>query len=393
MTVLTRAVLSLTILAPLAAIACGPSAAGGGADGGVTTDPCQPGQVRCLGQSHQTCQNGFFTEDQSCTGSTVCDTDLGCPECSPSNPKTCVGDEVHTCNQDGTVGGLLETCEFEQCRGGVCGGSDGCAQGAELIYVVDIDNNLYSFDPQLLPGDPFHLIGQLNCPAGSPYPAFDPSGGPATPFSMSVDRTATAWVLYDSGEIFHVSTTDASCQASGFTKGQSGFELFGMGFVSNSAGSTDETLYIAGGAAGSQTGGGNLGKIDPTTMQVSSVGALPSNAEFSPELTGTGDANLYGYYPGMTTSYVAQINQGTAANGMTWNLPTLTAQIKGWAFAQWGGEFYIFITTTDALGLSDHSYVEKLDPSGSGTTTTVLDNTGKVVVGAGVSTCAPVVVN
>jgi hypothetical protein len=34
----------------------------------------------------------------------------------------------------------------------------------------------------------------------------------------------------------------------------------------------------------------------------------------------------------------------------------------------------------------------KLDPM-TGNTTTVLTNTGKVVVGAGVSTCAPVVVD
>lgn len=370
-------------------VACGPSAQVG-ADGAVTDDPCQPAETRCVGQSYQVCDNGFFVESEACAASKVCAPDLGCVDCRPNSPLTCVGDSVHQCNSDGTVGDFVEMCEFESCSNGNCGGDD-CAAGADIIYTVDDKNNFYSFDPRLLPADAFSQIGVLNCPAGAPYPEFDPLGTTATPFSMSVDRNATAWVLYSSGDIFHVSTSDASCQATSFQKGQSGFELFGMGFVSNSPGSSEETLFISGGDAGSQTGGGNLGAINPGTMGVTSIAALPGGAEYSPELTGTGEAGLFGYYPGMSSSYVSQIDKTNATNTMTWNLPALQDQVRGWAFAHWGGEYYIFITTQDFL-LNEYSRVLKLDPV-SGNVTTALDNTGKVIVGAGVSTCAPVIVN
>ena len=65
----------------------------------------------------------------------------------------------------GTVGATIETCEPGQCTGGFCAADD-CAQGAELVYVVDQDYNLLSFDPLLLDAgmDPFSLIGQISCP-------------------------------------------------------------------------------------------------------------------------------------------------------------------------------------------------------------------------------------
>jgi len=383
-----------TLVAALATLiaACGPSASQG-ADGMVTTDPCNnPGEARCVGASHQVCENGVYVEDQACSGDQgECDPTLGCVACRPNNPRTCVGDEVHTCNDDGTVGGLIETCDFEQCSNGSCGGTGDCdTAGVKIIYVVDDSYRLWSFDPALLPSDPFHLIGNLNCPAGASLPGWDPLQGAATPFSMSVDREARAWVLYTSGEIFYVSTTDASCTATGFTVGQQGFELFGMGFVSDSQGSSDETLFISGGAA-DQPDSGDLGTINKTSLAVNRVNSLPT-ATYSPELTGTGAAELYGYYPG-TTSFVAKINKTTAQNDQTWSLPGLSGTVRAWAFAHWGGEFFIFITTND--GLTDTANVLRLDPagnSGAGTVTTPLTNTGKIVVGAGVSTCAPIVV-
>jgi hypothetical protein len=253
---------------------------------------------------------------------------------------------------------------------------------------VDDANNFYSFDPRLLPNDPFRTIGVLNCAgAGNALPGFDPLGGPATPFSMSVDRNAQAWVLYSSGRIFNVSTANASCTPTNFQVGQNGFELFGMGFVSNSAGSNDETLYISGGAASSQSGG-NLGSINTANLTVTNIGPLTNTAEYQPELTGTGDAELYGYYPG-TNSFVGRIDKGSGQNAQSWPLPGLTGTVRAWAFAHWGGEYYIFITTSDLF--SDTANVLKLN-TGTGMVTTARANTGHIIVGAGVSTCAPVVV-
>ena len=59
-----------------------------------------------------------------------------------------------------------------------------------------------------------------------------------------------------------------------------------------------------------------------------------------------------------------------------------------WAFAFWGGRFWIFLKRD-----SDAStYVYAMDAT-TGALTTALSNTGRTIVGAGVSTCAPVNVN
>ncbi len=375
--------------------ACAPSAPGTGADALVTTDACTAGQTRCVGTtSYQTCQNDVFVESESCQGAQVCDPALACVDCRPSRIRTCSGDEVHTCNQDGTIGDLVETCDFESCSNGSCGGGDNCSAQSQLIYLVDDSYRLWSFDPRLLPpSEPFKMIGSLNCPAGAPWPEW---GGDATPFSMSVDRDANAWVLYASGEIFKVSTTDASCTGTNFGKGQQGFKLFGMSFVSDTSGGDAETLFIAGGPVDA-SGAGNLGSVDPTTLMVTKIGPH-ATAEYSPELTGTGEGKLYGYFPGVTSSSVAEMNKATGGNLQSWPLTPLTGTVRAWAFAHWGGKFYIFITTStpdpnNPLGTIDKAQVVLLDPAtGVNSVISGLDNTGKIIVGAGVSTCAPVYV-
>jgi hypothetical protein len=55
----------------------------------------------------------------------------------------------------------------------------------------------------------------------------------------------------------------------------------------------------------------------------------------------------------------------------------------GWAFAFWGGDFYTFTSPTDV-----GSVVQRFRP-GDGTITSVAEFQPGVIVGAGVSTCAP----
>jgi hypothetical protein len=57
---------------------------------------------------------------------------------------------------------------------------------------------------------------------------------------------------------------------------------------------------------------------------------------------------------------------------------------SAWAFAFWGGRFYVFY---QAL-LDPSTNVWRVDPDG--TVTQILPNIGYRIVGAGVSTCAPV---
>lgn len=365
--------LSLGSLLVLALSACGGTSAGD-SDAG---ESCSASETRCSGNAFQECISGTFQDTNICAGTTVCSESLRCVECRPENPRTCLGDDIHVCNDDGTVGDKLQSCGFEQCQSGTCGGASTCdASGVKLIYVVDDSNNLVSFDPAKLDAQPFSVIGKLNCNAGTSLPDF--GTGTATPFSMSVDRTGTAWVLYSSGEIFHASTSDASCQSTGWNVGSGGFDLFGMGFVSDAAGSDQETLYIAG---ASDLFGSNLGSID-NSFSVRTIGTMPA-AEQSAELTGTGDGELYAYYPGSISTFVANLDKTNAGRGTSWDLSPISS-VTAWAFAHWGGKFYIFATG----GFSPTNRVIELDPE-TGNSRTVIGNSAYRVVGAGVSTCAP----
>ena len=267
------------------------------------------------------------------------------------------------------------------------------ADGVDLIYTVDTDNKLSSFDPKKLPlnQDPFTLIGTLNCPTTmQPIEA----GSGVSPFSMSVDRNGTAWVLYSTGEVFKVNITNASCTASGYTAKQNNMLLFGMGFVTDAAGATAEKLYIGGGTSAGDPGG-RLGRVDTTATPpaLSMLGTLRGDTEQSPELTGTSESKLYGFYPGARKAFVQEISKANGAgSGPEYNIPGgLGGTANAWAFAFWGGKFYIFVTTQTDLFSPPVSSVRVIDRA-TGAASTALNNLPTPIVGAGVSTCAPVVV-
>jgi hypothetical protein len=243
--------------------------------------------------------------------------------------------------------------------------SASCSQAAELVYVIDEQGGLHSFDPTTLT---FTTIGTLDCPgAGSSYN------------SMAVDRDATAWVNDIDGNIFKVSTADASCTATSFVA-PPGFMQMGMGFATDMAGGTSETLYVDG------IGGAGLAKINLATM------ALTPIAQFSGaltgldcELTGTGNAELYGFFTTMPAS-VAEINKATA--GILSNAPQQGVNTgTDWAFSAWGGDFYLYTADT-TTNPSDTTNVTRYRPSNN-STTVVKQQIGFRIVGAGVSTCAP----
>ena len=352
-------------------------------DAGVkwdTTSACTSGQTRCVGQSYQQCTSGTYTEKWKCPTGKECVVGQGCLDCDPQRGAVCVGNDVYTCVGVGKVGVKLKSCLGLSCVMGQCTAPK-CDPGARLVYVVDSNYNLLSFDPSKEKNH-FTLIKKISCPAGAPWPARQ---APATPFSMSVDRSARAWILYTSGEIFWVSTKTGICKASSFSKGQQNFKLFGMGFVSDKQGSDSEKMYVT----RAQIDGfepQTLGYIDPATMKLNTVGTMPKS-QYSAELSGTSKAELYAYHPG-STSFVNRIDPKTAKAIKTWNLPAAGGQVAAWAFAHWGGKFYIFITTLS--GLSQTSKVLRLDPS-NGNVITFLPTIPYRIVGAGVSTCAPII--
>jgi hypothetical protein len=283
--------------------------------------------------------------------------------CDPKETRVCVGTRVVAC-EDGKLGRALRQCS-DTCRKGRCVGS--CAEGAELIYVVDSHDRLHSFDPRKLPSDPFKLIGVMNC------------GAVGSPFSMSVDRGGTAWVLYTSGDLFEVSTMDAKCKPSGFKRVGIAPRTFGMGFVTDVAGAKSEKLYVA-----ANDGSYDLMTIDTMQDEPTTTFAvkLPRTSQH-PELTGTSEGKLFGFFPSSSdASFVQEIDRKSGSFvGTKWELGDRLGLVEAYAFAHWGGVFYLFVT-------SGGSTVRAIDRR-TGGYQLVLDDLPYRITGAGVSTCAP----
>jgi hypothetical protein len=288
--------------------------------------------------------------------------------CDPTTPKVCRGQDVIECGTDGHLGRRLRACH-DGCKDGRCELS--CADdGVKLIYVVDIQNDFISFDPRKLPGDPFHVIGKLHC-----------GGRGGSPFSMSVDRHGIAWVLYDDGELFKVSIDDAKCTPTSFAPFAAGTLEFGMGFATDTPGGKTEKLYTAANDESHM-----LSSIDPANLKVQHRGTLTATAGANPELTGTSDARLYGFYPTESAApFVQEIDRASGAPiGPRWPLGNdAFGSISAYAFAQWGGVFYAFAT----VDFGTNSTVRTVDKAGHWKT--ILEHVPYSISGAGVSTCAP----
>lgn len=336
------------------------------------------GATRCVANTHEICLNGFWSTNRICELPEQCDPGLVCAACRPSDGNTCVDNNVHACNSDGTVGELLETCSLGICSGGEC--VTDCAPGTELVYVVDIEDRLYSFNPanEL---NLFQLLGTIDCP--------DVDG---SPFSMAVDRGGRAWLLYSSGEMFWVNIASLACEAAPFPPGSEGFDAFGMGFATDTEGGSAETLYIG----GSRAAGGPiwLGVIDKTTVNPVPVDTMDCTT--IPEFTGTGNALLFGYIPEEPQPRVVEVDKLTGEFVRQWSLPPIGEQMSvlSWAFAHWGGRLFTFTTMTASGGTEPMtvSTVQRLDTQ-TGLVETVVHDAPNFIVGAGVSTCAPVVVD
>jgi hypothetical protein len=239
-----------------------------------------------------------------------------------------------------------------------------CTTATQFVYVISDENTLYRFDPANLK---FTSVGTLDCKNSE------------TPHSMAVDRNGVAWVVYTEGSLYHVSTTDASCTPTSYERRQSNITSFGMGFSSNSAGSTDEQLFITKSDVGEKEH--TFGTIDTKSLTLSTIGdfdKLDARAEF----TGTGDGRLFGAFEG-TPFVVAEIDKSTAKILSQAPQKEIQYPLKEshFAFAAWGGDFWIF------AGPKGSTDVFQYRPS-TGVTKKVATQATQIV-GAGVSTCAP----
>jgi hypothetical protein len=261
-------------------------------------------------------------------------------------------------------------------------GSDGCSDDAKLIYVVDENDKLAKFDPM---SKTFTSIGTLACATIDGIPI-------ASPFSMAVDRTAQAYVLYDDGVIYKVDTTNSAlpCTQTSYTA-QDNLSQFGMGFSTDVVNGTTDTLFIAGGPnAGSDTSS-TLAKLDVSSMTASPVGTISG----SPELTGNSNAELWAFSPQESSSMptVQQIDKASGSATITYTLASLAGQPSAWAFGFYGGDYFVFLaknseTTSTVYEVAGPTNMNNTPGTVVGTTPA----SGLLIVGAGVSTCAPTMI-
>jgi hypothetical protein len=219
--------------------------------------------------------------------------------------------------------------------------------GSTAIYVVTRSGSLMKFEPATAT---FVSIGHIPCVNRS------------LPFSMAVSRTGIAYVELLDSSMLRVNTTTLACASAAYVSlpGGSG-GTFGMGFAADGAGG--ETLYLA-----EDSSTPRLAALDTTTFQARIVG--PMNQATRSELTGDSMGRLFAFY-GNT---IAQIDKTTAKV-----TPLYTTAFTGgsFAFAAWGGDFYLFVDGS----------VMRFRPSTG--TTVQIGQISDAVVGAGVSTCAP----
>ncbi|AKU93657.1 hypothetical protein AKJ09_00321 [Labilithrix luteola] len=228
-----------------------------------------------------------------------------------------------------------------------------CGSENKVVYVVSPNPDaIYRFDPETLQ---FTRLGYLDClHAGS--------------FSMAVDRKGFAWILFSDGAMVKVRLDNLQCTQIALRNKDSRLGLFGMGFAKDDS-ITGETLYLH---------KGYLLKVDPSTLEVTSLGQpVPAGGA---ELTGTGAGELFGYWPYNGT--VSRIDKETGVNLETYRTSAVDA--NDWAFAQWGGDFWIF----SRLDPAPSAKVTRFSPA-SNESTVVVPDVGFRIVGAGVSTCAP----
>jgi hypothetical protein len=241
----------------------------------------------------------------------------------------------------------------------------------QFIYVVSQENGLFSYHP---PTGTLRRIGTITCPV-------DPMASPTpTPWSMSVDRAGTAYVLLNDGHVFRVSTADARCVSTTHVPNQGGWLTFGMGFTADRT-DPDERLYVT--EADFMGPSLGLGWIDTTTLRLTIIGPYSQTLGRS-ELTGTRDGRLFAFsLDAVAGSNVSEVDPTNARVLSSVHLTVGTPE-SAWAGAFYGGDFYLF-TTPPGAGVG--TTVTRYHPAdGSLATVSTLTET---VVGAGVSTCAP----
>ena len=241
------------------------------------------------------------------------------------------------------------------------------------IFVLSKSAELWKY----FPGDnKLEMLGAVDC------------GLKPSTFSMGVDRQGYAWVQFSDRQLRKVDITDVSkCSDPGFVPDQDGVKNFGMAFVSNSAVDPCDRLY--GNSYNLIPKGDKVAEffnIDPETLKLMQLGKSDYGRA---EVTGTGDGRAF-LFAGPDPSRLVEVDRTSGATLSTLALPGVKTG-GGFAFAFFAGDFYFF-TDAESDGTSEvtHLDFDDSDKNGKQDLKVVLEDAPIRIVGAGVSTCAPI---
>lgn len=235
---------------------------------------------------------------------------------------------------------------------------DDCDHSSDLIYVVSAEGALFLFDPTTLA---LTRLGLPRCPRDG-YPN-----------SMAVSRDGTAYVRYSTNKVYAVDVETLACEETAYSDRATQFGTFGMGYASDSADGWQEHLYVA--------NDDTLASLNIESGTLDSLGEIDSLAE----LSGNGAGELWAFMPLITPPELQQLDKTDATVLDEIELRRLpdASEVYNFAFASWGGEFWLFIGTHD--GVSAGVYRVTME----GEVTQEVADIGVSIIGAGVSTCAP----
>ena len=287
------------------------------------------------------------------------------PETSSTGETTSDDTTGDMTTSDDTTGGI-EVCECPDIEVPL---DDG-------IFVLSNDAELWKYFPK---ENMFTMLGELSC-------------GMFDTFSMAVDRQGFAWVQFVGGDLRKVSVSDLTqCDDPGYAQGQMGVNNFGMAFVSNSVSDPCDRIY-----GNTWNGippfseGPNVGDfitIDPDSLNLTKLGKTNFNGA---EVTGTGDGRAY-VFGGANPSKLVQLNKNNAMAEEVFPLGGLEINNGAFAFAFFGGDFYFFTDSNNDSFASEvtHLDYDDSDMNGVQDLKKIQNAAPLLIVGAGVSTCAP----
>ena len=194
---------------------------------------------------------------------------------------------------------------------------------------------------------------------------------------MGVDRKGTAYVVFQDGNLFKVSTKNASCEATDYVPNQSGFGRFGMGFALDEPGGRTDALRRRISSTAPSLG---LATIDTDTLELSPIGPFSDNPWFELEMRKRERRQPPGFSSTRPPAAAPSSNRQDERRHPLRGLAPRRRRGQCVAFAFHGGEF----TSSRRRAGSRRSRVTVRATNGH-----VVASLDRTVVGAGVSTCGP----